>query len=91
MSKDKPKAKRGFAAMSPEKQREIARRGGVASHVNGKAHQWTKEEAQAYASKGGKRAHELGTAHQWDTEEATKAGRLGGFARWGQTPPNQPE
>jgi len=79
----KSKAKRGFAAMSPEKRREISRRGGVASHAHGKAHQWTKEEAQAYGGKGGKRAHALGLAHQWDSEEAAKAGRLGALARWG--------
>lgn len=28
--KPKPKAKRGFAAMSPEKQRELSRKGGAA-------------------------------------------------------------
>jgi hypothetical protein len=30
------KAKRGFAAMSPEKQREIASKGGKASHGGGR-------------------------------------------------------
>lgn len=41
----KPKARRGFAAMSPEKQRAIASRGGKAAHRSGKGHQWTSEEA----------------------------------------------
>ena len=35
----KLKAKRGFAAMSPERQRQIASQGGRAAHVQGVAHQ----------------------------------------------------
>jgi len=31
-------SKRGFAALDPEKQREIARLGGKAAHAQGKAH-----------------------------------------------------
>ncbi len=45
--------KRGFASMSPEKQREIARKGGRAAHEKGTAHEWTPEEARAAGSKGG--------------------------------------
>lgn len=41
--------KRGFAAMSPEKQREIASLGGKAAHMKGTAHQFTKETARAAA------------------------------------------
>lgn len=51
-----PKQKRGFAAMSLEKRREIASRGGKRSHAEGRAHKFTKEEAAIAGSKGGKAA-----------------------------------
>lgn len=47
------KSIRGFAAMSPEKQKEIARKGGRAAHEQGVAHQWSSEEARAAGKKGG--------------------------------------
>lgn len=43
----------GFAAMSPEKQREIASLGGKAAHRKGTAHQFTPEEAKIAGRKGG--------------------------------------
>ena len=46
-------AKRGFAAMSPEKQRQIASMGGKAAHEKGTAHEFTSEEARAAGRKGG--------------------------------------
>ena len=46
-------SKRGFAAMSPEKQREIASMGGKAAHAKGTAHQFTSEEAREAGRKGG--------------------------------------
>jgi len=45
---------RGFAAMSPEKKKEIASMGGRAAHACGRAHQFTSEEARA----AGKKRHE---------------------------------
>ena len=42
---------RGFAAMSPEKKREIAGMGGRAAHATGRAHQFTTEEARAAGKK----------------------------------------
>jgi general stress protein YciG len=45
--------KRGFASMDPEKQREIAKKGGIAAHVKGTAHEWTREEAKEAGSRGG--------------------------------------
>lgn len=45
--------RRGFGSMSPEKQREIARKGGRAAHQKGTAHEWTKDEARAAGRKGG--------------------------------------
>ena len=46
------KSKRGFAAMSPERQREIASQGGRAAHQQGSAHQWNTEEAREAGKKG---------------------------------------
>ena len=48
------KRKRGFAAMSPEKQREIASLGGKAAHASGHAHEFTIEEAR----NAGRKRHE---------------------------------
>ena len=49
----KMKERRGFASMSPEKQREIASKGGRAAHQKGTAHEWTSEEARSAGRKGG--------------------------------------
>lgn len=46
-------SKRGFASMDPEKQREIASKGGRAAHEKGTAHEFTPEEAAAAGRKGG--------------------------------------
>lgn len=40
---------RGFAGISPERRREIARKGGRMAHIKGTAHQWTAESARAAA------------------------------------------
>lgn len=54
---EKPKKKRrGFAAMSPEKQKEIASKGGKSAHAKGTAHQFTVEEARSAGTKGGRAA-----------------------------------
>jgi hypothetical protein len=47
------KERRGFASMSPEKQREIASKGGRAAHQKGTAHEWTTDEARSAGRKGG--------------------------------------
>jgi len=54
MPSDGPrKERRGFASMSPEKQREIASKGGRAAHEKGTAHEWTADEARSAGRKGG--------------------------------------
>jgi general stress protein YciG len=53
MSTSERKERRGFASMSPEKQREIASKGGRAAHQKGTAHEWTSEEARSAGRKGG--------------------------------------
>jgi general stress protein YciG len=44
---------RGFASMSEERKREIARKGGKAAHEKGTAHQFTADEARQAGRKGG--------------------------------------
>ena len=39
--------------MSPEKQREIASKGGRAAHEKGTAHEWSTDEARSAGRKGG--------------------------------------
>ena len=47
------KSKRGFASMSPERQREIASQGGRTAHELRVAHEWSRQEAQEAGKKGG--------------------------------------
>jgi uncharacterized protein len=47
------KKRRGFAAMSREKQREIASKGGKIAHARKTAHEFTSEEARLAGKKGG--------------------------------------
>lgn len=51
---------RGFASMDEETRREIARKGGVASHERGHAHEFTPEEAREAGRKGGRKSHSRG-------------------------------
>ena len=62
---------RGFASMSAERQREIARKGGRAAHQCGKAHEFTKDEARAAGRKGGE-------AVSANRTHMSEIGRLGG-------------
>ena len=43
----------GFAAISKERLQEIASIGGKAAHAQGKAHQWSHDEAVEHGRKGG--------------------------------------
>ena len=47
------KQRRGFASISPARQREIASKGGRDAHEKGTAHEWTAEEARNAGRKGG--------------------------------------
>ncbi len=53
MNSTERKERRGFASMSPERQKEIASKGGRAAHAKGTAHEWTPEEARSAGRKGG--------------------------------------
>ena len=44
---------RGFAAMDPQRQKEIASEGGRAAHRQGVAHEWSSDEAREAGRKGG--------------------------------------
>ena len=52
------KEDRGFASMNPDKQREIASKGGRVAHEKGRAHQWSREEAREAGRKGGLATHQ---------------------------------
>lgn len=54
MSFEIRKAKRGFAAMSEEQRRKIAKMGGKAAHKAGTAHVWDAATAAEAGRKGGK-------------------------------------
>jgi general stress protein YciG len=44
--------------MSPDKQREIASKGGRVAHEKGAAHEWTVDEARLAGRKGGYARHD---------------------------------
>lgn len=50
---DKPKARRGFAAMDPEKRKAIAARGGAAVPADKRSFATNKSLAQTAGAKGG--------------------------------------
>jgi general stress protein YciG len=68
---------RGFAAMSPEKQREIASEGGRAAHQQGVAHEWNSEEARLAGRKGGQIVSQ-------NREHMSEIGRRGGQSSGGR-------
>lgn len=45
---------KGLAAMDPVRRRVIAALGGRAAHAQGRAHQWTPEEARRWGRRGGR-------------------------------------
>lgn len=53
MSTPNRTSKRGFASMDKARQRQLASLGGIAAHMNGAAHQFTREEAIEAGRKGG--------------------------------------
>ena len=68
------KSKRGFAAVPPEKLREIASAGGRAAHASGKAHEYTSEEAVEAGRLGGAKVSA-------DRSHMARIGALGGKAK----------
>jgi uncharacterized protein len=70
----RPKSNRGFASMDTGKQREIASKGGKAAHAQGRAHEFTPDEARVAGRKGGE-------AVSRDRAHMAAIGRAGGQAR----------
>ena len=73
-SSGRPGSRRGFAAMDPSRQREIASKGGRAAHAKGTAHEWSADEAREAGRKGG-------VAVSKDRAHMAAIGREGGGAR----------
>jgi general stress protein YciG len=71
---EKEPKSRGFASMDPSKQKEIASRGGKAAHAQGRAHEFTADEARAAGRKGGQ-------AVSRDRNHMAMIGRQGGKRR----------
>src|SRR5579883_1690379 len=69
-----PRSNRGFASMDRSKQREIASRGGKAAHAQGRAHEFSTDEARAAGRKGGE-------AVSRDRDHMARIGRAGGKRR----------
>lgn len=67
-------ARRGFAAMDRERQRQIASLGGRTAHQRGQAHEFTPEEARQAGRKGGESISR-------DRDYMADIGRRGGAAR----------
>ena len=66
-------SKRGFASMDPQKQKDIASKGGKAAHQMGVAHEWNSEEARKAGRKGGESVSK-------NREHMAEIGRKGGEA-----------
>jgi hypothetical protein len=69
------KSRRGFAAMSAEKQREIASLGGKAAHAQGKAHTFDSKQAAEAGRKGGRIAQERRRRDRHGDEQAQEERR----------------
>jgi general stress protein YciG len=65
---------RGFASMETTRQKEIASKGGRAAHAQGRAHEFTPDEARSAGRKGGE-------AVSRDRAHMAAIGRAGGQAR----------
>jgi general stress protein YciG len=68
------KGKRGFGNMPKDKQKQIASWGGQVAHAQGKAHEFTPEEAREAGKRGG-------DSLARDRAHMAEIGRRGGLAR----------
>jgi general stress protein YciG len=71
------KSNRGFAAMSSERQKQIASEGGRAAHKLGVAHEWNSDEARKAGKKGGQIVSR-------NREHMSEIGRRGGMSSGGR-------
>ena len=77
---EKPKSKRGFASMSPEKQREIASKGGKSVPKEKRSFSADRSLATAAGRKGGMSTLGEKRAFSLRPDLAAEAGRKGGAA-----------
>lgn len=68
----------GFAALSIERRKEIASKGGRTAQALGKSHRWTSEEAREAGRKGGR---SLSRDRAYMSALGKKGGRKGGRGR----------
>ena len=86
---DEPKkSRRGFAAMDPEKQREIARKGGKSVPPEKRSFAANPSLASEAGMKGGKAVDAEKRSFSADPKLAAKAGRKGGLASAHRKPQN---
>ena len=70
----KEKSRRGFGSWDKAKQQAVARKGGLAAHASGKAHEWTPEAAREAGRIGGEIVAR-------DRKHMSEIGRRGGISR----------
>lgn len=73
-AQEKSKRPRGFSALDPARQREIAATEGRAAHAKGNAHRFTSDEARTAGAKGG-------ASVSANREHMAAIGRKGGLMR----------
>jgi general stress protein YciG len=64
---------RGFAAMDPERQRQIASAGGKAAHLKGSAHEFSSAEAREAGRKGGLNSHGKNNTNNTNNANSTSS------------------
>lgn len=79
----KPKSKRGFASMSPEKRREIASKGGKSVPAERRSFSQNTDLASKAGRKGGQAVAPEKRSFSKDPGLASKAGTKGGHASHG--------
>ena len=91
MADEQPKkSTRGFASMDPEKQREIARKGGKSVPDDKRSFSQNPELAARAGQKGGQSVSPAKRSFSRDHALASSAGRKGGHASHGGGKPKQP-
>jgi uncharacterized protein len=86
----KPKSRRGFASMSPEKRREIAKKGGKAVPAEMRSFSKSADLASAAGRKGGKGVAPENRTFSQDRALAASAGAKGGAASLKRAPLKEP-
>jgi uncharacterized protein len=82
--KPKTKSKRGFASMSPERQREIASKGGRSVDPANRSFSQSRDLAAAAGRKGGSSVDPKKRSFSINAELAATAGKMGGRAKAGK-------